>query len=55
MSYETLAWLAKTVGLIWLMGFFILVVIWVFRPGAKSAYRRAARSVLSEKGKDDER
>ena len=48
MSYDLLAYLAKTLGLIWMMGFFIITVIYVYRPGAKLGYQRAARSVLPE-------
>lgn len=48
MSYELLAYLAKTLGLVWMMGFFVLVVIYAYRPGAKAGYQRAARSVLPE-------
>lgn len=46
MSHETLAFIARTFGLIWMMGFFVIVVIMAYRPGRKAAYQRAARSIL---------
>ena len=48
MSHELLVHFAKTVGLIWLMGFFVIVVIRAFSPSRRAAYERAARSILDE-------
>lgn len=52
MSYELLAYLAKTLGLVWMMGFFVIAVLYVYRPGARATYRRAARSVLPGETRD---
>ena len=48
MSHDVLVYLAKTVGLIWLMGFFLVVVIRVDSPSRRRAYDRAARSILEQ-------
>lgn len=46
--HETLVGIAKTFGLFWMMGFFLVVVWLAYRPGAKARHDRAARSVLPE-------
>jgi cytochrome c oxidase cbb3-type subunit 4 len=46
MSHETFVFIAKTFGLIWMMAFFLIVVARAYRPGAKAAHDRAARSIL---------
>lgn len=46
MSHDTLVYIAKTVGLIWLMGFFVIVVVLAYRPSARADHDRAARSIL---------
>ncbi len=47
MSHDTLVLIAKTVGLIYLMVFFLIVVVQTYRPSRKAASDRAARSILS--------
>lgn len=46
MSHDVALFLAKTFGLFYLMGFFILIVIHTYRPSRKAGADRAARSVL---------
>jgi cytochrome c oxidase cbb3-type subunit 4 len=53
MTHDLLVYLAKTVGLIWLMGFFLIVVIRAYSPSRRKAYDQAARSVLEEQAADD--
>ena len=53
MSHDVLVYLAKTVGLIWLMAFFVIVVIRTYNPSRLSAHDRAARSILEEEGGHD--
>ena len=53
MSHDLLVYLAKTVGLIWLMAFFVIVVIRTYNPSRLSAHDRAARSILEEEGGHD--
>ncbi len=53
MTYETLAFLAKTFGPIWMMGFFIIVVIRAYNPKRRAAHEKAARSILTEQGPGD--
>ncbi|MFV0296997.1 MAG: cbb3-type cytochrome c oxidase subunit 3 [Hyphomicrobiaceae bacterium] len=48
MSHETYVFIAKTFGLLWMMGFFIIVLIQTFRPSKRAAYDRVARSVLQD-------
>ncbi|GAB1478638.1 hypothetical protein MASR2M74_11860 [Paracoccaceae bacterium] len=47
MSHDLAVFLAKTFGLFYLMGFFILVVIHTLRPSGRAAAERAAHSVLA--------
>mgnify|MGYP006179083875 CR=1 FL=1 len=46
-EYNVARGLAKTFGLFYLMGFFILIVIHTYRPSRKSAAERAAASILT--------
>lgn len=48
MTYDLLVYLSKTVGLIWLFGFFVLVVIWAYSPSRRGVYETAARSILPD-------
>lgn len=54
MTHDLLLYLSKTVGLIWLMGFFIIVVIRAYSPSRRAAHDAAARSVLQEERDGDE-
>lgn len=47
MSHETLVVIAKTVGLAYLMIFFLIVVVQTYRPSRKKAADHAARSILT--------
>ena len=51
MTHDLLVYLSKTVGLIWLMGFFLIVVIRIYSPSRRATYEAAARSILPA-GKD---
>ena len=54
MTHDMLVYLSKTVGLIWLMGFFLIVVIRAYSPSRRKAFDAAALSVLpSEEGGDE--
>lgn len=54
MTHDILVYLSKTVGLIWLMGFFLIVVIRAYSPSRRKAFDAAALSVLpSEEGGDE--
>lgn len=48
MWHNSLVYLAKTVGLIWLMGFFLIVVIRAYSPSRRAAQEAAARSILPD-------
>ena len=54
MSHDLLVYLAKTVGLIWMMGFFLIVIVWAYHPRRRAGYERVARSILAE-GEPEER
>lgn len=47
MSHDTALFVAKTFGLFYLLGFFILIVIHTYRPSRKAGADRAARSILT--------
>ncbi len=53
MTHDLLVYLAKTVGLIWLMGFFLIVVFRTYSPSRRRGYDRAARSILGEDSAGD--
>lgn len=46
MTHDRLVFIAKTFGLLWMMGFFAVVVVLAYRPSRKAAHERAARSIL---------
>ncbi|MEP0321922.1 cbb3-type cytochrome c oxidase subunit 3 [Bauldia litoralis] len=45
-THEMTVFAAKTIGLAWMMGFFLIVVIRAYWPSRKAAHERAARSIL---------
>ena len=47
-THQTLVYLAKTFGLLWMMGFFLLVVWYAYRPSARARHERAGQSVLND-------
>ena len=53
MTHDLLVYLSKTVGLIWLMGFFVIVVIRTYSPSRRAAHDAAARSILEEQDGDE--
>ncbi|WP_322989013.1 MULTISPECIES: cbb3-type cytochrome c oxidase subunit 3 [unclassified Hoeflea] len=46
MTHDTLVFIAKTFGLFYLMGFFLIVTVLVCRPSQRAAAEHAARSIL---------
>ena len=42
MTHDMLVFVAKTFGLLWMMGFFVVVVVLAYRPSRKAAHERAA-------------
>ncbi len=52
MTHDMLVYIAKTFGLIWMMGFFLIVVIRTFNPRRRAAYDHAARSILPDGPED---
>lgn len=53
MTHDVLVYLSKTVGLIWLMGFFLIVVIRAYSRSRRAAQEHAARSVLGEEDRHE--
>lgn len=53
-GHDALVLFAKTFGLLWMMGFFLVVVVIAYRPGARPRHDRAARSVLGQHGTDED-
>ncbi len=47
MTHETFVMIAKTFGLFYLMGFFIIIVIHTCRPSRRASAEHAARSILT--------
>ncbi len=53
-THDTLVYFAKTFCLLWMMAFFLIAAVLTYRPSRKSAYERAARSVLpNDAGKNE--
>lgn len=48
-SHDFLVLFAKTFGLIWMLGFFLIVLVLAYRPGARAGHDRAARSILQDR------
>lgn len=46
-SHDFTVMIAKSFGLFYLMGFFIIVLIHTYRPSSKALADHAARSILS--------
>lgn len=54
MTHDTLVFLAKTLGPIWMMGFFIIVAIRAYNPKRRAEQERVARSILpGQQGGED--
>ena len=53
MTHDQIVYLAKTAGLVWLVGFFLIVVIRAYSPSRQKAHDRAARSILAERDGHD--
>lgn len=47
MTHDTFVMIAKTFGLLYLMGFFIIVVFQTYRPSRRASAEHAARSILT--------
>ena len=48
MTHDSLVYLSKTVGLVWLVGFFVIVILRAYSPSRRKAHDVAARSILPE-------
>ena len=48
MTYESVSQFAQTWGLLYLVGLFIAVLIYAFRPGNRKKFEDAARIPLEE-------
>lgn len=53
MTHDLLVYLSKSVGLLWLMGFFLIVVIRAYSPSRRAAQERVARSILEGQARHD--
>ncbi|PVA06041.1 cbb3-type cytochrome oxidase subunit 3 [Thalassorhabdomicrobium marinisediminis] len=53
MSHDTLVYLAKTLGPIWMMGFFLIVAIRAYNPKRRAEQDRIARSILTDTPEED--
>lgn len=55
MSHDTLVFLAKTLGPLWMMAILVIATVLAYRPSRKAAYERAARSILNDPGRPEKR
>lgn len=42
MDYETIRTLCSMAGLFIFFGFFVMMLVWIYRPGSRKAYADAA-------------
>ena len=47
-EHDTLVWLSKSVGLFYLIGFAIAVLVYAYWPSNRVRFDRAARSILED-------
>lgn len=50
-AHETLVWLAKSFGLFYLMGFFLIAVAYAYWPANRKRFDDAAVSILVDEDK----
>ncbi len=53
MNHDTLVYLAKTLGPLWMMGFFLIVAIRAYNPKRRAEQERIARSILTDHSEED--
>ena len=54
MTHDLLVYVAKTFGLLWMMGMFLVVVQRAYRHRHRASYEHAARSVLLRHDTEDQ-
>lgn len=47
-EHDTLVWLSKSVGLFYLIGLSVAVLVYVYWPSNKKRFDRAARAILHD-------
>lgn len=47
-DHETLVWLSKSVGLFYLIGLSVIVLVYVYWPKNKQRFDRAAHTILED-------
>lgn len=47
-EHDTLVWLSKSVGLFYLIGLSVAVLVYVYWPSNKKRFDRAARTILHD-------
>ena len=50
-DHGTLVWFSKSFGLFYLIGFSLIVVVYVYWPSNKKQFEQAAKSILHEEDK----
>ena len=48
LSHDTAVWLSKTVGLFYLMAFFLIAAVYAYWPSKRDTFERAGRSILDD-------
>ena len=48
LSHDTAVWLSKTVGLFYLMVFFLIAAVYAYWPSKRETFERAGRSILDD-------
>lgn len=48
LSHDTALWLSKTIGLFYMMAFFLIAAVYAYWPSKRDTFERAGRSVLDD-------
>lgn len=48
LTHDTAVWISKTIGLFYLMAFFLAAAVYAYWPSKRDAFERAGRSVLDD-------
>lgn len=54
MTFDQLHLWSKEFALIWFFVLFVVIVLWVYRPGGKRTYDAAARGILDDEDEKEQ-
>ena len=48
LSHDTAVWLSKTIGLFYLMAFFLIAAVYAYWPSKRETFERAGQSIFDD-------